>query len=98
MPEDQVAELDNILGEILQIHPPQWELFEMTCRTVLGLAKSGHSVIVGRCGKFNRGAPAARGACAHRWEPEGAGGPYCGMPPDFVGGSDTPHGPRGPRT
>lgn len=52
MPEDQVAELDNILGEILQIHPPQWELFEMTCRTVLGLAKSGHSVIVGRCGNL----------------------------------------------
>lgn len=52
MPEDQVSEFDSMIGELLRDHPPQWELFQMTGRTIVRFAKMGHAVIVGRCGNL----------------------------------------------
>ncbi len=52
MPEDQVSEWSSIIGELLHRHPPHWDLFQITCRTVLRFAHIGHSIIVGRGGNI----------------------------------------------
>lgn len=52
MPEDQVSEWNSIIGDLLHRHPPHWELFQITCQTILRLAHIGHAIIVGRGGNL----------------------------------------------
>jgi cytidylate kinase len=52
MPEDRRPLLDDIMEEILGLHPPSWTLFHQTCRTILHLATLGHAIILGRGANF----------------------------------------------
>lgn len=52
MPEDQVSEWSSIIDDLLHRHPPHWDLFRITCRTVLRFAHIGHCIIVGRGGNI----------------------------------------------
>ncbi len=48
MPEDKVNELQSLIGEIIGLHPPHWELFEKTSKTIVRLLHQGHAIVVGR--------------------------------------------------
>lgn len=48
MPEDRVSMLDDIVTEILGLHPPSWTLMHATTDTVLKLAELGNVIIIGR--------------------------------------------------
>ncbi|MCX8156851.1 MAG: cytidylate kinase-like family protein [Verrucomicrobiae bacterium] len=48
MPEDRRPLLDDIMEELLGLHPPSWTLFHQTCQTILHLATLGHAIILGR--------------------------------------------------
>lgn len=48
MPEDRRPLLDDIVEELLGLHPPSWTLFHQTCQTILNLAALGHTIILGR--------------------------------------------------
>lgn len=52
MPEDRRPLLDEIMGELLGLHPPSWTLFHQTCQTILQLAELGHAIILGRGANF----------------------------------------------
>jgi hypothetical protein len=48
MPEDRRPLLDDIMEELLGLHPPSWTLFHQTCQTILHLVTLGHAIILGR--------------------------------------------------
>ncbi len=48
MKEDKVSEIQEILDEIFQLHPPDWVLARKTSETILHLAEMGHVILVGR--------------------------------------------------
>ena len=48
MSEEKISEIDDILGELFQLHPPKWTLVQKTSRTILHLAEMGHVILVGR--------------------------------------------------
>ncbi len=50
MPEDHMPTIESLIGELLNLHPPVWELFEKTCQTIIRLATLGNVIIVGRGG------------------------------------------------
>ena len=50
IPDDSVGELESAINELLGRHPSLWSLFENTVDTIERLAKTGHSIIVGRGG------------------------------------------------
>ena len=48
LPEDQVSEIEAIIGEIVGLHPSLWELEKRVAETILQLAHVGYFIFVGR--------------------------------------------------
>lgn len=47
MPEDAISPIDDVLEELLGLHPSQWTLVQHTTETILRLATLGNVVLVG---------------------------------------------------
>lgn len=48
MPEDKPKHLEDAVGDMLGVHPPNWELVKHTGETIYRLAKMGGCVLIGR--------------------------------------------------
>ena len=48
MPEDKRSYLDDVLDDLFGLRPPSWVLLPQVVETMLGLAKTGHVVLIGR--------------------------------------------------
>lgn len=48
MPEDRVSMLDDMVTELLGLHPPSWNLVRATSDTILRLAAVGNVILIGR--------------------------------------------------
>ena len=48
LPEDRVSEINAVIGELLGLHPPLWELEQQVGETILQIARSGRVIIAGR--------------------------------------------------
>jgi cytidylate kinase len=48
MPEDRILQLDDIVQDLLSLHPPSETLVRQTAETILRLAELGNVIIVGR--------------------------------------------------
>ncbi len=48
MPEDRVSLLEDMITELLGLHPPSWDLHRATAETILKLAELGHVILIGR--------------------------------------------------
>jgi cytidylate kinase len=48
LPEDQVSEIDAVIGEIVGLHPSLWELERQVAHAIVQLAHVGRFVFVGR--------------------------------------------------
>jgi len=48
MPEDRTSELSGTLDELFGVHPPMETLVRQTAETVLGLARRGNVILIGR--------------------------------------------------
>lgn len=48
MPEDRVSLLEDMMTELLGLHPPSWTLTHAVCETILKLAELGHVILLGR--------------------------------------------------
>src|SRR5262245_23097114 len=48
MPEDRHSEIENILGDVLGVHPPSPSLVAKTTETILHLAELGNVILLGR--------------------------------------------------
>jgi cytidylate kinase len=47
MPEDHVSQLEDMMEELLGLHPPSWTLVRQMTETVLRLARLGNVILVG---------------------------------------------------
>jgi hypothetical protein len=52
MPEDAISPVDDVLEELLGLHPSQWTLVQHTIETVFRLATLGNVVLVGMGATF----------------------------------------------
>lgn len=52
LPEDRVSEVNSSVGELVGLHPSLWELTQKTVKTMAGLAREGHAILVGRGANF----------------------------------------------
>ncbi len=48
MPEDSPSHVKDAVGDMLGLHPPNWELVKRTGETISRLAKTGRCILVGR--------------------------------------------------
>ena len=48
MPEDRVSAIEDMMQEVLGLHPPSWTLVRQTTETILKLAELGHVILIGR--------------------------------------------------
>jgi cytidylate kinase len=48
MPEDRTYSIQDMMQELLGLHPPSWDLVHQTTETVLRLAELGNVILVGR--------------------------------------------------
>ena len=48
MPEDRVSAIQDIMEEVVGLHPPSWTLLRQTTETILHLAELGNVILVGR--------------------------------------------------
>lgn len=48
LPEDKISEIDAIIGELVGLHPPLWELEQQVVEAILQLAQVGRVILVGR--------------------------------------------------
>jgi len=48
MPEDRVSMLNDMITELLGLHPPSWTLARSTSDTILKLAELGNVILIGR--------------------------------------------------
>ena len=48
MPEDRVSAIQDMVEEVLGLHPSSWTLVRQTTETILHLAELGHVILVGR--------------------------------------------------
>jgi len=48
MPEDSPKQVKDAFGDMMGLHPPNWELVKHTGETIYRLAKKGHCILVGR--------------------------------------------------
>ncbi|MBI5385463.1 MAG: cytidylate kinase-like family protein [Verrucomicrobia bacterium] len=48
MPEDRVSAIQDMVEELLGLHPPSWTLLRQTTETILHLAELGNVILVGR--------------------------------------------------
>jgi len=52
MPEDRVSAVQDIMQEILGLHPPSWTLAHKATETILRLGEIGHVILIGRGGNI----------------------------------------------
>ena len=50
LPEDRISETKAIIGELVGLHPPLWELEQQVSEAIRQLARSGRVIFVGRAG------------------------------------------------
>jgi cytidylate kinase len=48
MPEDRVSGVQDMVQEILGLHPPSWTLARQATETILRLGEIGHVILIGR--------------------------------------------------
>ena len=48
LPEDRISEINAIIGELVGLHPPLWELEHQISETIRQLARSGRVIFAGR--------------------------------------------------
>jgi cytidylate kinase len=48
LPEDKVSEFKAVIGELVGLHPPLWELERQVAEAILQLAHMGRVILVGR--------------------------------------------------
>ncbi len=48
LPEDRISEIKGIIGELVGLHPPLWQLEQQIGETILQLARSGRVIFAGR--------------------------------------------------
>ena len=48
LPEDKISEIKSVIGELVGLHPPLWELEHQVSEAILQLANVGRVIIVGR--------------------------------------------------
>ena len=48
LPEDRVSEIQAVIGELVGLHPPLWELERKVADAILHLAKAGRVIFAGR--------------------------------------------------
>ena len=48
MPEDRVSAIEDMMQELLGLHPSSWDLIHQTTETILKLAELGNVILVGR--------------------------------------------------
>ena len=48
LPEDRVSEIQGVIGELVGLHPPLWELERHVAEAMLQLAKVGRVILAGR--------------------------------------------------
>lgn len=48
MPEDSPSHVKDAVGDMLGLHPPNWELVKRTGETISRLARTGRCIVVGR--------------------------------------------------
>jgi cytidylate kinase len=58
LPEDRVSEVKGLIGEVIGLHPPIWELEHLVTEAILQLAKLGSVILSGRAAHLiTRGLP-----------------------------------------
>jgi cytidylate kinase len=50
LPEDRVSQLEDIVADVFQVHPPVETIVEQTTETILKLAGLGNVILIGRGG------------------------------------------------
>ncbi len=48
LPEDKISEIEGMIGELVGLHPPLWELEQQVVEALLQLALVGRVILVGR--------------------------------------------------
>jgi hypothetical protein len=48
LPEDRISEIKGLIGEMVGLHPPLWELEQQVAEAILKFAKLGHVILAGR--------------------------------------------------
>ena len=48
LPEDRVSEIKSLIGELVGLHPPVWELEHKVSEAILQLAQMGNVILTGR--------------------------------------------------
>ncbi|HZP59641.1 MAG TPA: cytidylate kinase-like family protein [Opitutaceae bacterium] len=48
LPEDRVSEIQAVIGELVGLHPPLWELEQQVRRAILQIAETGRVIFAGR--------------------------------------------------
>ncbi len=48
LPEDKIAAINDMVDEILGVHPPSWLIVHQSIETILRLAELGNVILVGR--------------------------------------------------
>lgn len=48
LPEDRVSEIQAVIGELVGLHPPLWELEQQIRRAILQIAETGRVIFAGR--------------------------------------------------
>jgi cytidylate kinase len=52
LPEDRVSQVEDVLAEIFDVHPPVHTVIQQTAETLLQLAELGGAIIIGRAGNI----------------------------------------------
>ncbi|MFA5057616.1 MAG: cytidylate kinase-like family protein, partial [Opitutaceae bacterium] len=52
LPEDRIPELRAVIGELVGLHPPLWQIEQKVTETIRQLAEIGHVIFVGRAAQL----------------------------------------------
>jgi hypothetical protein len=63
MPEDRASQIEDILADVFEVHPPAETMLHQTAETILKLATLGNVILIGRGGNGDHGQTAARISC-----------------------------------
>ena len=51
LPEDRVSQIEDILADVFQVHPPAETILQQTTETILKLAGLGNVILIGRAAR-----------------------------------------------
>ena len=60
LPEDRVSQIEDILAEVFEVHPPAQTIIQQTTETILKLAGLGNVILIGRGSNGDHGQTAGR--------------------------------------